>query len=237
MLKPLKQLNFWFGFILLLIPFIVPILFPNNLYIVIIITVFFFFTYFFVYQNNEKEKRLLEHRELNELRKYYFSKDKKNIEKILSFAEIINNFYYDNQTQRIRSNIFMKDLHDYRIYAEYNMSSFPDHNVRIPENRGATGEAWLTKKQVWANKEEIFQGVHRLTIEEKGKIVKDLEWVCSTPIIRTNSEGNPETIAVLNIDGNKVVNDKILNERIQRTAIMIVYILNNYDLDCLKRDE
>lgn len=173
--------------------------------------------------------------QVSEYKKYYLSKDKENIERILSFAEIVNKFYDENKKQRIRSNIFLKDstYRGYQIYAQYNMSLDPDHRVNIPINKGVTGEAWLTKSQVWANHDQIYRGVHRLTIVDRENPCK-LQWICSTPIIKTDSNGNSETIAVFNIDGNKAVDDEALKERIQETGIIIVHILERYNLDCLR---
>lgn len=235
-----RKPTFWFGFCLLFIPLIASIPSFQNSWTIAVISIFLAFSYYvnyyFTERSNEEEKRLLKTQQERDLKRYYSSKDRDNIEKILSFAEVINCFYEDSMQQRIRSNIFLKEIETgcYRIYAQYNMIRYPDFKLSIPENKGATGDAWLTKNQVWADHQQTFEGIHRLPLEEREKLVKDLQWVCSTPIIRTNSDGKAYTVAVFNIDGNKTINDEVLKKRIQETGQMIADLLQRYDLASLK---
>ena len=189
-IKILKKSTFWVGFLILFVPFVVPIYLPNDSSVRIVIFLVFSLIYYshciLVEKETERDKAFTREQKENELKKYFASKDKENIERILSFCDIINNFFDNNLKQRIRSNIFLLEtnLNSYKIYAQYNMLRYRDYHIAIPKNKGCTGEAWLTKNQVWANRYQIFDGLHRLTLEESQKIDKDLHWVCSTPILQ-----------------------------------------------------
>lgn len=121
------------------------------------------------------------------------------IKRLLSTAQEFSSKF----GQRIRSNIFFSKKRNkktyYYIKHYYNMETFNDKNIEIPENMGCTGEAWRTKSQVWGDKEMIFsRGRLRIPDEQLEKVPEDLQWVCSTPIVDKN--GN--VIAVMNFDGN-----------------------------------
>ena len=128
--------------------------------------------------------------------------NKKLIEKTLSGVESFKKF---NNGQRFRSNIFFYNNKQKKFYLKYgyNMDIHEDKNLHIPINMGCTGEAWRDRKQVWGDREKIFnEGSYRVPCEELTKVPKDLEWICSTPIF--DDTGN--VIAVLNFDGNRAVN-------------------------------
>lgn len=113
----------------------------------------------------------------------------------------IDKFLQFDSTQRLRSNIFFcnEKTKKYFIKYKYNMDLDNDKNIQIAVNRGCTGDAWSQKKQVWGTKDLIFsKGDYRLTSDELEKVPSDLEWICSTPILKDD-----EVIAVLNFDGNK----------------------------------
>lgn len=111
-----------------------------------------------------------------------------------------------DQSQNLRSNIFLlkKKYKQYYLAESYNMKTDDDRTLEIPENMGCTGEAWRTKMQVWGEKGRIFQdGNHRIPKELLKKVKEDLEWICSTPIIKKQN-----VVAVLNFDGNKPMNEE-----------------------------
>ncbi|MBA7688779.1 hypothetical protein ES703_97268 [subsurface metagenome] len=111
-----------------------------------------------------------------------------------------------NKSQNLRSNIFLLDKKHKRYYIaeSYNMKTDNDRTLAIPENMGCTGEAWRTKMQVWGERDRIFKdGNHRIPEELLKKVKEDLEWICSTPIIK-----NQNVVAVLNFDGNKPMNEE-----------------------------
>lgn len=106
-----------------------------------------------------------------------------------------------SRNQNLRSNIFLfdKKKKNYRIVEHYNMAADDDANIEIPENMGCTGEAWRTSSQVWGDKDHILhEGDKKISIDQARKVREDLEWICSTPIIK---EG--KVIAALNFDGNQ----------------------------------
>lgn len=106
-----------------------------------------------------------------------------------------------DQSQNLRANVFILNKRNkyYYIAESYNMETDADKNINIPENMGCTGEAWRNKTQVWGDKAHILKvGDHRIPEKEVQKVKTDLEWICSTPIVK-----NRNVIAVLNFDGNK----------------------------------
>lgn len=118
----------------------------------------------------------------------------------------IDKFLKFDDRQRLRSNIFFykkKNKH-YFIKYHHNMETCDDKSMEIPENLGCTGEAWRSKKQVWGDKDKIFKvGDFKVPLEQLEKVPKDLEWICSTPILRDSN-----VIAVMNFDGNKPVSQE-----------------------------
>jgi hypothetical protein len=125
-------------------------------------------------------------------------KVKHEIQTKLSQVDVLNNL---EPSQNLRANIFLlnKKGGKYFIVESYNMNTDCDRTIEIPENMGCTGEAWRTKTQIWGEKDRIFKdGNHRLPEGPLKKVRKDLEWICSTPIVN-----NQKVIAVLNFDGNK----------------------------------
>jgi hypothetical protein len=127
----------------------------------------------------------------------------------------IDQFKRFDPKQRLRSNILFvcydsdKNVGKYRIRYSYKMDVFSDKLIEIPINMGCTGEAWRTKNQIWGDKKIIFSSSpFRIPDEELEKVPKDLEWVCSTPIVDRN--GN--VAAVLNFDGNRSLGNKQKDE-------------------------
>lgn len=132
-------------------------------------------------------------------------------ELINSKLETVNQFNHFVPGQKLRSNIFFfnEKKRKYYIKYQYNMDEDRDKNIEIPENLGCTGEAWRTKVQVFGTKDMIFAGgPFRIPEEELVKVSKDLEWVCSTPIL----DDNGNVIAVMNFDGNR----KLIPEQIDQ---------------------
>lgn len=118
----------------------------------------------------------------------------------------IDKFLQFDNTQRLRSNIFFcnEKTKKYFIKYKYNMDLDNDKSIEIAINRGCTGDAWSQKKQVWGTKDTIFsKGDYRLTADELEKVPSDLEWICSTPVLKDN-----EVIAVLNFDGNRQLTEE-----------------------------
>jgi len=109
-------------------------------------------------------------------------------------------------TQNLRSNVFRWDEQKqaYSIWQYHNMDPDPAKSVlEIPAGKGCTGHAWQSKKQIWAERAEIFgPGQHALPPEQEGKISPHLQWICSTPIVHPKKK---TVIAVLNFDGDRVV--------------------------------
>lgn len=113
----------------------------------------------------------------------------------------IKSLQHLDKDQNLRANIFIlnRKRRYYYIAENHNMEADSDKNINIPENMGCTGEAWRNKTQVWGNKAHILKiGDHRIPEKEVTKVRTDLEWVCSTPIVR-----NQSVVAVLNFDGNR----------------------------------
>jgi hypothetical protein len=108
--------------------------------------------------------------------------------------------------QRVRANIFKPDtkVAMYKICYHHNMDSDNDRDVEIPFNMGCTGEAHRTGVQIFcADKRQFIKpGTRQIPDEQAAKLKTDLEWICSTPIIRDG-----DVLAILNIDGDKLVND------------------------------
>lgn len=138
----------------------------------------------------------------------YYLNYKENIKEIKekliqSKLSSIERFKHFDPSQTLRSNIFLSKQKNgktiYYVACFYNMDAYEDKQIEILENMGCTGEAWSTKRQVWGDKKRIFQeGKYRVPDDQLKKVWRDLEWICSTPIIK---DGN--VIAVLNFDGNK----------------------------------
>jgi hypothetical protein len=125
-------------------------------------------------------------------------KIKNEIQTKLSQVDVLQHL---DQSQNLRSNMFLleKKYGRYYLAESYNMKADNDRTLEIPENMGCTGEAWRTTMQVWGGKDRIFEeGSHRIPEELLRKVKNDLEWICSTPIIK-----NQNVVAVLNFDGNK----------------------------------
>lgn len=141
----------------------------------------------------------------------------KYITNILSSIEQFRGY---NPEQRLRSNIFFYNKKKEKYYVKYhfNMEKHSDKNIEIPKNLGCTGEAWRTKNQIWGDKDQIFlSGPYKIAEEEYRKVSKDLQWICSTPII----DENKDVIAVMNFDGNQMVSDdqkKEVRKRCQEMA-------------------
>jgi len=183
--------SFWAGFLLFLLLTLVavwtlPILFWWKCLLVVLSLIFY------------TTQQLFQWPELTE------GLNKKLIEKTLSGVEYFNKF---NSGQRFRSNVFFCDHRQKKFYLKYgyNMDNYEDKNIHIPINMGCTGEAWRDRKQVWGDYGKIFSdGSYRIPQEELNKVPKDLQWICSTPIL--DDTGN--VLAVLNFDGNKAVNSE-----------------------------
>lgn len=113
----------------------------------------------------------------------------------------IDQFLCFDQSQMLRANIFKlnKKTKCYYIEYQYNMDNFSDKAISIPVNKGCTGEAWLTKNQIWGDQHKIFsEGSFNVPKEQYNKVPTDLIWICSTPIVKKD-----QVIAVMNFDGNK----------------------------------
>jgi len=113
--------------------------------------------------------------------------------------------------QDLRSNVFLWDSKKghYYIFQHYGMESDLATSVtEIPKGKGCTGVAWDRKQQIWGNEKDIFEGgEYALPKDEEAKVNRDLKWICSTPV--TNEKRN--VIAVLNFDGNKLMDEKQRN--------------------------
>lgn len=136
----------------------------------------------------------------------------------------IDKFLKFDDSQRLRSNIFFykKNQKKYFIKYQHNMETSDDKSMELPENLGCTGEAWRSKKQVWGNKDKILKiGDYRVPSEQLEKVPLDLEWICSTPILRDS-----DVIAVMNFDGNKPVSEEQQKE-----------IMNHCSNICIKLKE
>jgi len=186
---------------------------------------------FFYYWNFIWTDKKISEQRVAEIRKHNENKDKKHIENILSMAEAVNSFYSVDEKQHLRSNIFLKPNGEelYQIAAQYNMNTSKDLKIKIPLNKGATGEAWLTQTTIWADKKHIYNGEHRIPENERKKLPSNICWICSHPIIKNN-----ETIAVINIDGDKEIEDPSLKENIENIVRLISKLLEDYDLTILK---
>jgi len=130
-------------------------------------------------------------------------------ELIKSKFATIERFQHFNPEQRLRVNIFKQHRRGkeifYTITYSYNMDNDADKLIEIPDNMGCTGEAWNSKKQVWGDQKRIFEeGRYRVPDEELKKVPADLVWICSTPILGKYGE----VMAVINIDGNRHVEEK-----------------------------
>lgn len=154
-------------------------------------------------------------------------KVKNEIRTKLSQVDVLKNL---EPSQNLRSNIFLfnKKSGKYYIVESYNMNIDCDRTIEIPENMGCTGEAWRTKTQVWGEKNRIFKdGNHRLPEEPLKKVRKDLEWICSTPIVK-----NQKVIAVLNFDGNKQMNVS-QKETIKQHANRVASDLSEFNFNAI----
>ena len=136
-----------------------------------------------------------------------------------------------DSTQNLRSNVFRWDKKQsaYCIWAYYNMDTDPAKNVTaIPKDKGCTGKAWTTKTQIWAERDRIFgNGEFALPPDQENKISRELEWICSTPIIHPKKK---IVIAVLNFDSNKKVADpdniRFIKEHAERVATELGGVLS-----------
>lgn len=81
-----------------------------------------------------------------------------------------------------------------------NMDHHNDRYIKIPINRGCTGNTWTRTTQIWQDYPEIFDDKRAdgLPKQEIEKVWADMRWICSTPIISKN-----KVVGVLNIDGDQ----------------------------------
>ncbi len=110
------------------------------------------------------------------------------------------------KSQNLRANIFRwdKKKRAYTIWDYHNMDPDPAKNVlEIPQGQGCTGQAWELKRQIWAERADIFgSGQYALPADQEAKISPHLQWICSTPIVHPKKK---TVIGVLNFDGDKVI--------------------------------
>ena len=221
----MRRISFWTGWFIPVIPFLFALYYYSiNLFLILGIMVIYLIAYF-IFDSSKLLKELKIQREeknIEEQKSLIKEYLKKQINLKLSCVDLLHSI---DTNQCLRSNIFVyyKNSEHYTMKYKYNMEEWPDKTIKIPVNRGCTGDAWNEKTQIFRTR-DIFidkdktSGVPQ---EELNKVPNDLEWICSTPIFDNNN-----VLAVLNFDGNKEMTEQD-KEKIKVHARRVASELSN----------
>ena len=127
------------------------------------------------------------------------------VEQIRILLSSVDTLKILDSDQNLRANLFCeKHIPKFCIVQSYNMEGDSDKDLEIPHNRGCTGQAWASRSQIWAEKDKFFDesAACALPPTEKEKVRRDLEWICSTPVVKKG-----QILAILNFDGNRVMSE------------------------------